>query len=168
MVLEGFSNFRVFENGFLNGLILTPKWYHKLPKTVQKAFLKTNCFSMSIFHQFWMDSGAQNHPKTRIGMPPSTPRALMERLLRTPEAKKASQTRFLMVPARFGIDFGRIWTPTWIPKCFQNIQNLHLGVSRFILVRRPQPPSLHPPLPPNGLGGIAKRKQCAGSPPQRG
>ena len=159
MVLEGFSNFRVFENGFLNGPILTPKWHRKSPKIIQKAFLKTNRFSMSIFHQFWMDSGAQNHPKTRTGLPPSTPRALMEHLLRTPGANKASRTRFLMVPARFGIDFGRIWAPKWIPKCFQNIQNLPLGFSRFILVLIPQPPSLQPPLSPIGLGGIAKRKQ---------
>ena len=116
MVLERFSNFRVFENGFLNGPILIPKLHQTLPKLIQKAFLKTNRFSMSIFHQFWMDSGAQNHTKTRIGMPPSTPRALMERLLHTPGAKKAFRTRFLMAPARFGIDFGRIWDPKVLPK----------------------------------------------------
>ena len=94
MVLEGFPNFRVFENGFLNGPILTPKLYQKSPKIIQKTFLKTDCFFMTIFHQLLMDSGAENHPKTRTGMPPSTPRALMEHLLRTPGANKASRTRF--------------------------------------------------------------------------
>ena len=112
---------------------------------------------MSIFHQFWMDSGAQNHPKTRTGMPPSTRSALMEHLMRTPGANKASRTRFLMVPARFGIDFGRIWAPKWIPKCFQNIQNLSLGFSRSILVLEGLS------LPASGLqwasAGFAKRKQ---------
>ena len=64
MVLEGFPNFRVFETGFLNTPILTPKRYQKSLKIIKKTFLKTNRFSMSICHQFWMDSGAQNHPKT--------------------------------------------------------------------------------------------------------
>ena len=63
MVLEGFPNFRVFENSFLNGPILTPKLYQKALKIMQKAFLKTNCFLMSIFHQFLIDSGPPNHPK---------------------------------------------------------------------------------------------------------
>ena len=115
---------------------------------------------MSIFHQFWMDSGAQNHPKTRIGMPPSTPRTLMERLLRTPGANKASRTRFLVVPARFGIDFGRIWAPEWIPKCFQNIQNLPLGFSRFILILSDLSlPASSLPCLPTASAGFAKRKQ---------
>ena len=90
MVLEGFSNFRVVENGFQNGPVLSPKGYQKLPKIIQKAFLKTDRFSMSIFHQFCMDSGAQNHPKTRTGLLPSTPRTLMEHLLRTPGANMTS------------------------------------------------------------------------------
>ena len=168
-VSEGFPNFRVFENGFLNGPIFTPKWYHKSPKIIQKALLKTNRFSMSTFHQFWMDSGALNHPKTRTGMPPSTPRALVEHLLRTPGANKASRTRFLMVPARFGIDFGRIWAPKWIPKCFQNIQNLPLGFSRFILVLSDLSlPDSSLPCLPLASAGFAKRKQYAGSLPQRG
>ena len=168
MVLEGFSNSWVFENGFLNGPIFTPKWYHKSPKIIEKAFLKTNRFSMSIFHQFWMDSGTQNHPKTRTGMPPSTPRALMERLLHTPGAKKPSRARFLMVPARFGIDFGRIWAPTWIPKWFKNIQNLPLGFSRFIFVLSDLIlPASSLPCLPKASAGFAKRKQCAGVSPSR-
>ena len=134
MVLEGFINFRVFENGFLNGPISIPKWYHKSPKIIQKAFLKTNRFSMSIFHQFWMDSGTQNHPKTRTGLPPSTPRALMEHLLRTPGANKASRTRFLMVPARFGIDFGRIWAPKMEPEVLPKHAGLHFGVLHNVAV----------------------------------
>ena len=80
----------------------------KTHKIVKKTFLKTNRFSMSIFHQFLMDSRPQNRPKMRSGMPPSAPRALMERLLHTPGAKKASRTRFVMVSAGFWIDLGSI------------------------------------------------------------
>ena len=121
---------------------------------------------MSICYQFGMDSGTPNHPTTKTGMPPSTPRALMEHLLRTPGANKASRTRFSMVPSRFGIDFGRICTPKWIPKCFQNIQNLPLGFSRFIRVLSVLSlPASSLPCLPSASAGFAKRKQCAGSPP---
>ena len=128
--------------------------------------MKTTRFSMSICYQFGMDSGTPNHPKTKTWMPPSTPRALMEHLLRTPGANKASRTRFLMVPTRFGIDFGRIWAPKWIPKCFQNIQNLPPGFSRFILLLSDLSlPASSLPCLPSASAGFAKRKQCAGSPP---
>ena len=73
MVFEGFPNFRIFENSFLNGSMFTPKWYQQSPQIIQKPCLKTNRFPMSIFHQFWMDSGTLNHPKTRTGMPQVLP-----------------------------------------------------------------------------------------------
>ena len=114
-----------------------PKWTNLNSQMVSKIQKKLEIIFKSVpenesffnvdFSSILMDSGAQNHPKTRTGLPPSTPRALMEHLLRTPGAQKAPRTQFLMVSTRFGIDFERIWAPKWIPKCFQNMQNLHIA-----------------------------------------
>jgi hypothetical protein len=120
---------------------------------------------MSIFHRFWMDLGTQNHSKISPWTTPTHPRTLPERLLDAPGAKKASQTQFLVVWAPFWMDFGRIWTPKWFPKGFQNIQNLFLGFSCFLLVLQDLC------LPASGLqvasAGFAKRKQCARPPAGR-
>ena len=157
MVLEGLSNFRVWKKDFPNWTILPPKLTPKSPKNLEKTFLKTHCFLMSIFHRFWMDLGTQNHSKMNPWTPPTHPRTLPERLLDAPGAKKASQTQFLVVWAPFWMDFGRIWTPKWFPKGFQNIQNLFLGFSCFLLVLQDLC------LPASGLQvastGFAKRKQ---------
>ena len=155
MVLEGFSNFRVSENYFPNSTILPPKLAPKSPKILEKTFLKTCCFLMSIFHWFWVNFGDQSHPKMSPWAPPSLPRTLLERLLDAPGAKKASQTQFLVVLVPFWVDFKRIWTPKWFPKCFKNIQNLFVGFSYFLLVLQDLS------LPASGLqvasAGCAKR-----------
>ena len=111
---------------------------------------------MSIFHEFLMDSRPQNRPKMRPGMPPGHSWSASCAPL---EQQKTSRTRFLMVSARFGIDLGWILEGFGHQNGSQNIQNLLLGFSRFILVL------LGLSLPASSLqsasAGFAKRKQCA-------
>ena len=108
---------------------LLPKWSDCTPRINSKINLKpkknvsqNELFSMLILYEFLINLGPQNHLKMRSWASPALPRALPDHLLDAPGVKKPSRTQFLLVYTRFGMNFGRIWAPTWSAKRFQSKQ----------------------------------------------
>ena len=106
MVFEGFSKSNVFENDFQNRVIQPPKLNNKALEIRKKKLLETQRFSTLFVYQFWMDLGAQNHPKMRSGTGPTLPRALPERLLNAPMSQKG-------FPDQIFDGLGSIWDRFW-------------------------------------------------------